>query len=386
MAIAIRLNFIFIMKKILFGLLLILISCNNKNSTIQEKQHIKAISRNIDQESLKLDAEVSFVQLETSKECLLGYIINIEVTDDYIYILDRSSFFVFTNKGNFIKKIKRGKGPGELTRAINFSLDLARNEIYIIEMGNLLHIYNNLADYKETHKLDGSFIDVVRVDDDNFLLYTVLPPKYEEFLISVYNKKSKNITNKFISSKDLLMKDLSILTYNNFFVKNSEIFFSASNSRNIYKYIGNGMETTYSIDFRNLEPPISYFSMFDDVRNFKKMVYNDDYVGFLNYCYDLGKLVLFGFKCKDFNCGIKYKDENIMYMSSVSELFDLPQTPSFERPYNANDNQIHFVYFNDILLNDNLQKKEAFLEIGNKIIQVNENNNPIIVTLKIKEK
>ena len=82
--------------------------------------------------------------------------------------MDRSNFFIFSNKGKFLKKNKRGRGPGELTRAMNFSLDKIRNEIYIIEMGNILHIYNHLADYKETHKLDGSFIDAIRIDDNNY--------------------------------------------------------------------------------------------------------------------------------------------------------------------------------------------------------------------------
>ena len=369
------------MKKLLFILLLLLlIGCNNKNNKIQGPQHIEVIT-NDEQKSLNVDTDVSFVQLETSEECLLGHIINIEVTDNYIYILDRSNFFIFSNKGKFLKKNKRGRGPGELTRAMNFSLDKIRNEIYIIEMGNILHIYNHLADYKETHKLDGSFIDAIRIDDNNFLLYTALPSKHEEFLISKYNISSKTITEKYISYEDLPMKDLQILIFNNFFMNNNEIFITGCNSRNIYKYVGDSMQTTYSIDFTNLEPPKSYFKY--DVRNFKKKVYNDDYVGFINYCYNFDSFTLIGFKYKHFNCGIKFNNENIMHMSSISELFGLPQTSSFKRPSNASDNQIHFVYYNDILLDNNFSEKESILEIGDNKIKVIENNNPIIVTLKI---
>ena len=145
------------------------------------------------------------------------------------------------------------------------------------------------------------------------------------------------------------------------------------------------MQITYSIDFRDMEPSVSYLSKFDDVISFKKMAYKDDYVGFINFSYNFDKFLLVGLEYKDFNCGIKYKDEEIMYMSSISELFGLPQTSSFKRPCNANGNQFHFVYNNDILLSDNLQKEEMILEIDGKVIQVKENNNPLIVSLTIKE-
>jgi hypothetical protein len=373
------------MKKVLFGLLIILYGCNNQKSPLEGDQRIEVISKKTHIENLKVNSDISFVQIETLEECLIGYIINIEVTKDFIYILDRKSFFVFTNDGKFIKKTKRGRGPGELTRALNFSVDVGRNEIYIIEMGNLLHVYNLFAEYKETFKLDGSFIDALRVDDENFLLYTALPSKYVDFLISKYNISTRMITDKYIPYKDLPMNKLSIMTYNNFFVNNNEIVFSSCNSRKIYKYTGDTMLAYYTIDFKDLEPPASYFNRFEEVRDFRKMALEDNYVGFIYYSYDFGKFLLIGFQHKDYNCGIKFRDENTLIMSTISDLFDLPKTSSFQRPYSASRNQIHFVYLNDILLNDNLQKEEMVLEIHDKTIPVIENNNPIIVTLKIKE-
>ena len=372
------------MRKIIFGFLILLVGCTNNSGTSLDEQYIKVISDDNNTEKLHVNNDISFVQLETSEDCLIGNVINVEITNQYIYVLDRKSFFIFSKDGRFVKKIKRGKGPGELTRALNFSVDENRKEIYIIEMGNILHIYNDLAVYKETYKLDGSFIDVIRLNDDNFMLYTVLPHKHEDFLISVYNINSKTIISKYIPYENLAMKDFSILTYNNFFVINDEIYFSASNSRNIYKYAEDSMQTIYSIDFDDLNPSVSYLNKFNNVREFMKMVYIDNYIGFINFSFYFDEFMLVGFKYKDYNCGISYKDENKMYISSVSDLFDLPKTPSFERPYNANGNQIYFVYYNDLLLIDNIQKEEMILEIGDQSIKLTENSNPIIVTVTIK--
>ena len=371
----------------MYYLYYLLVVIRKQIEKIKDVYLVEAVTKNKNSETLIINKDVSFVQLETKDECLLENIVNIEVTDKFIYILDRQTFFIFSIKGEFIKKIKRGRGPGELTTAMNFSIDSERGELSIIEQGRFLRLYDLDNKYIESYQLEGSFGDAIRIDDENFLLHTVLPPKYnEDHLISVFNIKNKNITKKYIPYDNLPMRNLSILTFNNFFLHNKEIFYFAANDRTIYQYLKESMKPLYKIDFKNLDPPESYINKFEKAGAFMKQAYEDNYIGFINYCYHFNKFDLVGFKYKEDNCGVIFKsDPTKIYFSPISKLFNLPQTSSFIMPSSANANQIHFVYYNDLLFEDEANIKNTYLEIDDKKIQVQENANPIIVTIHIKD-
>lgn len=370
------------MRNYLFALLLVLSNCNTEKGVGDDIETVFIIEKN---KPLTIDSEVSFVQLETSEECLLNYIVNIEVTNNYIYVLDRNTFYVFDTVGKFIKKIKRGKGPGELTRPMNFNIDEARKEIAIIDGARFLHIYNLDAEYKETHFLEGSFLDAYRIDNEHFLVHTSLPSIFEEHLVSVYDIKKKEIVQKHISAKDLLIKNLTALTYNNFTKINGKVFYSAANVRGIYEYTPDqGMVLYKKFDFGKNEPGEMYVESFGrDGGSFMKQAYEDNFIGFINYYYPLTTFSLVGLKYKEFNCGVINKDNSSkMYLTTVPELFNLPTTSSFQYPKNANNNKMYFVYYNDLLVDE--EEESAFLEIGSKKIQLQENANPILVTLNFK--
>lgn len=373
------------MKKIIFILLIVISACNN--NTEQEKG-VKIITACEDSNDklLSIDYDISFVQLETSDECLLGYIRNFEFTKEYIYVLDRNTFYIFSCKGKFIKKVKRGKGPGELTRALNFSVDEKFKEIYIIEMGNIMHIYDLNANYKRTIKFNGSYTDVIRPDNDNFILYTSLFARFGvKYLISVYNIKKERIVKKFITNEKLPMKNLTILDYNNFYINSTdEIYFTACNSRTIYKYENDSMKPAYSIDFNKFEPPVSFIESFNKVRDFRKAAFKENYVGFLFNGYIFDDFLLVGFKTKNYNCGICFNDDNKLHLTTLSSLFDLPATTSFDIIGNAKRNTLYFMYNNDILLNSDITESEKNLTIKGKSIKIHDNNNPVIIELTLK--
>ena len=63
---------------------------------------------------------VGVVPLETTDECLLGYVSKVEVVDGNYYVLDgqRKAVFVFDGQGTFLRRIGIvGHGHGEYERA-----------------------------------------------------------------------------------------------------------------------------------------------------------------------------------------------------------------------------------------------------------------------------
>lgn len=374
------------MKKFISILVVLLVSCNPKTDQKPKGEYsVEAINKATSKNVLSVESKVSFVQLETNEDCLLDNIINIEVTAERIYVLDRQSFYLFSRDGWFLKKIKRGRGPGELTRAINFSLDMKHKRIFIIEQGNVLHMYDLEAKYIETHILPGSYADALRIDEENVLLHTALPSKYEDHLVSVYNLESNKITKKYILAANLPMKDISILTFNNFVDSDDGLFYSASNSRTLYQYSDGDMIPLYSIDFKKLTPPESYVNNFDQGGEFMNHAHEDNYIGFINYCFHFETFSLIGLKYKAFNCGIIYRDNpSELFFSTISDLFQLPNTPSFIIPSNANRNQLFFVYYNDILMEEGMTNERAILELGENRITVEKNANPLLITVTLE--
>lgn len=78
--------------------------------------------------------DVQFVKLETNKESLLDEIRDIIILSDNIIIHDRlNNVLLFNSDGSFISRIGNvGKGPGEYVQAMDVSVDIMDNKIYIL--------------------------------------------------------------------------------------------------------------------------------------------------------------------------------------------------------------------------------------------------------------
>jgi hypothetical protein len=144
------------------------------------------------------------------------------------------------------------------------------------------------------------------------------------------------------------------------------------------------MKPAYSIDFNKFEPPVSFIESFNKVRDFRKAAFKENYVGFLFNGYIFDDFLLVGFKTKNYNCGICFNDDNKLHLTTLSSLFDLPATTSFDIIGNAKKNTLYFMYNNDILLNSDITESEKNLTIKGKSIKIHDNNNPVIIELTLK--
>ena len=81
---------------------------------------------------------VTYVPLETRPECLLGNIDKIKADSSYIFVLDKrnSLLCAFRKDGTFHKKYGSiGHGPGEFVSITDFSLDLSKHVVTILDLG-----------------------------------------------------------------------------------------------------------------------------------------------------------------------------------------------------------------------------------------------------------
>jgi len=120
--------------------LAILVSCNNHNGRNQDDAVFNVSPDNckttVDLKLSDLIDNYKFVKLETTTESLIGINPRIIPARNNIIVIDMNGIYKFTADGRFVRKIiKFGRGPEEISIAINYSY---------YEKGNLLLIEDNI--------------------------------------------------------------------------------------------------------------------------------------------------------------------------------------------------------------------------------------------------
>ncbi len=159
----------------LFVLLIFVLSCNTESKNkvqpeIETGQNIKAdsffaidfaeIIKHKREVPLSEIAEgVEYIPLENNKESMLGGIMDVQLTADYIFVKHNGSRLLtqFDRSGKFIRHIgKEGRGPKEYGLMRIFSLDEKNKLIYIhTNWTRKILVYNFDGEYVNTIKLDG---------------------------------------------------------------------------------------------------------------------------------------------------------------------------------------------------------------------------------------
>ena len=117
-------------------LALILVSCNNPKDRVQGEEAFNVSFDNckttIDLNLSDLIDTYSFIKLETTPESLIGNNPGIILAKDHIIIIDMNGVFKFDKEGKFIRKIiKFGRGPDEISSAINYTYSDKKNQLLI---------------------------------------------------------------------------------------------------------------------------------------------------------------------------------------------------------------------------------------------------------------
>ena len=82
---------------------------------------------------MPLVSDIKVIPLETTDKSLIDAIYKIIVSNAYVYIMDRfkgGGIIIFDHKGNFVKRISSGQGPGELSRL--YDIDYSEEDSTLI--------------------------------------------------------------------------------------------------------------------------------------------------------------------------------------------------------------------------------------------------------------
>lgn len=121
-------------------LVMLLLGC-----TSPDKQNIKEIKNDlyiIDIESVvykehdillsEIADNIEYIPLETRTDNVIDNIIQLELTESYIFVCDKNRLLQFARDGKFIRQIgNNGHGPGEYSSIIHFSVNETANTIIV---------------------------------------------------------------------------------------------------------------------------------------------------------------------------------------------------------------------------------------------------------------
>lgn len=122
--------------------------------------------------------EYRFISLETSEECLIGHMADVQMHANRIFVLDShksSALFVFDQNGRFLTKVgTKGNGPGEYNHPQSFVIDLRTRSIVINDNNKKQLLYYDLDNYKHkyTKELPGYFQDMSILKNGKIALYS----------------------------------------------------------------------------------------------------------------------------------------------------------------------------------------------------------------------
>lgn len=151
------------------------------------------------------------ILLETSENNLLKSIDAIQITDDYIFILDRQykKLYCFNKTGRFIRQIGHlGNGPGEFSNISDFTLNKNNKLIFILDnYTSKIHVYKFTGEHISSinihNTIDGVFGHIQY--SNNYLFTDFQPNKISSnnatpLLIKI-DMNSGKLLNEYLSSE-----------------------------------------------------------------------------------------------------------------------------------------------------------------------------------------
>lgn len=236
----------------------IILSCNNikKDTTPAYKNIDVSNLKALEKDSVIVD-DIRYVNLETVKESVIGYICKIKNYNNRFFILGKdgqNGIHIFSNNGHFVGKIKNiGKGVGEFLSVSDF--DISPDGTICLwdhHLEKLLFFDENLKFLNEK-KISYQADQILTISSEEIMLYNVGNGDNKKQVI-IYNLKSGKETilltaRKFWDTEESL-PDFSHICLNRC---GDKIFYSPRFSNLIYRYVDNKLKPWYKINMPNIE-------------------------------------------------------------------------------------------------------------------------------------
>lgn len=237
------------MKKLFRILLINFIICGCNTKDYNKESHIINMTGKI-QNTIELNtlfSDFEYISLETNENSIFGKINKLIIHKDKYYILDNSStkqIFQFSNNGEFIKTYGNiGKGPGEYTQIVDFTIDETNDNIIILTHPSIIYCYDKEGKFLYKKDLDcGSLFSIVNYKDGYLISNnnnSNIKGKNAYLIFDFDNKfklrgKSYNVLPHYLNLLPIIsnpfLKSQNTISYFDFFT--STLYYNLKNEKN----------------------------------------------------------------------------------------------------------------------------------------------------------
>jgi len=336
----------------------------------------------------------NIIKLETTDSCLIRYLAQMVMTDDYIFISDNNGRVLqFDQQGRFIRQIGRnGRGPGEYIQVIRIEADQQNERLAIADIRQIL-FYGFDGQFIRSIPTRGYAMDYLTFINGKLLTYNTYARQKEpdgKFanVSKIYRYNDEfNIIDSLIIRKFLLSEDLPLIgiwpwPYYISDIKSGTYAYYVTSipepvlRDTLYKLEENVLVPAIKTDFSkvlSVDKNIDFIKLIksgsmtpDDqlkIRNVRlNNIYRTERYVFVEYTYEGQN----NYGCYD----LKEKIDYASHWGFADDLFGTDSVATF-RPLDLRNNTFYFY-------------KDGY-EVEGIIDGITENSNPVLFMMKTKE-
>ena len=200
----------------------------------------------------------NFRILKLSTDKPMGEIQRIRCENNNIYISDSKTLFIFSDDGelmSFFNKV--GRGPGEYTSITDFAVN-GENITILNRSLRKLFIYNHSGECISTHDVGCWAQAISPTIKHSYFLYcgNEYSDNEQHKLRRMQNGKEDS---RYLPIDENQAKYLNISSLHNFYQHQDTIYFFETFSDIVYASIGDGLNPSFSINYKGRNIPSSFF-------------------------------------------------------------------------------------------------------------------------------
>ncbi len=196
-----------------------------------------------------LGCDLEYVILETSPDALLMGIAFVDISDNHIVVADRDNCLLFSRSGKFISRIgSKGRGPGE--NSAFTQVKIYNDKIFLPDgLSSNINIFNIKGELLSSLKSPGKF---AIVQENNWMVLTD-----SSYLVHIHNNTG---TEKYRIALININGDILQSFANTHFYNDHEVGSQVNRNATFYKHINNIFlkerlnDTIWQVKEDNLEP------------------------------------------------------------------------------------------------------------------------------------
>jgi len=348
----------------------------------------------------KITDNIQYIPLETNEHSLISYIDNLKTSRHHIFVktFNPWALYCFDRAGNFLNQIgKQGRGPNEYNFFGGFGINNLKNEAYIygLEPSKIL-VHSFTGNFKKKlnwpdNRID-HFYDMEFISNEHFIIMQSNERGNTPFSYEIYSISNKLI-KKAIKPVQYKMKgvygtkyEFSYFTVNNsFYVKenllNDTLYKLTPSLELIPQYIFDSGKYKCPVKLRQ-----EFMSFFENNKlKYFQPLHIFDSQSYLIFFYIFNKKKYYGFYQKSNKETYTFQSNGIYN--------DYDGGVDFQPIYQRNNELIGYVNAMDLIdhVNSKLfknstpkypEKKKELEKLANSL---NENDNPVLMLVKLKE-